>query len=104
MGLVLEEKGRILRNHQKIITSEGEGEITSGSYSPTLGSSIAFARIPYAHNENYCDVIMGTKQFRHASLNLPLYEKEKKLLFKKLILKSDYHEKTTRIIKIYSNS
>jgi len=45
-GLVLEAKG-VLRNHQKIVTkSGGEGEITSGSFSPTLNQSIALARLP----------------------------------------------------------
>ncbi|MFZ0218701.1 MAG: glycine cleavage system aminomethyltransferase GcvT [Candidatus Aquirickettsiella sp.] len=78
VGLVLEEKGRILRNHQKLITSAGAGEITSGSYSPTLGSSIAFARIPYAHNEDYCDVIMGSKQYKARIIKAPFIRKGKK--------------------------
>jgi aminomethyltransferase len=45
-GLVLTEKGGVLRSHQKIATAEGEGEITSGTFSPTLQRSIALARIP----------------------------------------------------------
>ena len=46
VGLVLEGKG-VLRNHQKIIAGgAGEGEVTSGSFSPTLQRAIAFARIP----------------------------------------------------------
>jgi aminomethyltransferase len=46
VGLVLEGKG-VLRGHQKVYCDgAGEGEITSGSFSPTLGQSIAFARIP----------------------------------------------------------
>ena len=46
VGLVLDGKG-VLRNHQKvIIEGVGEGEITSGSFSPTLGKAIAFARVP----------------------------------------------------------
>jgi aminomethyltransferase len=45
VGIVLKDKG-VLRNHLKVITAKGEGEITSGSYSPTLGKSIALARIP----------------------------------------------------------
>ncbi|MFT5657394.1 MAG: aminomethyltransferase [Gammaproteobacteria bacterium] len=45
VGLVLKDKG-VLRNHLKVITADGEGEITSGSYSPTLGKAIALARIP----------------------------------------------------------
>jgi aminomethyltransferase len=45
VGIVLKDKG-VLRNHLKVVTVKGEGEITSGSYSPTLGKSIALARIP----------------------------------------------------------
>ena len=45
VGLVLEEKG-VLRTGLKVITSEGEGVITSGTFSPTLGHSIAMARVP----------------------------------------------------------
>ncbi len=45
-GLLLEDKG-VLRNHQKVlIPGVGDGEITSGSFSPTLGKAIAFARVP----------------------------------------------------------
>ena len=46
VGLLLEGKG-VLRNHQKVIAEgAGEGEITSGSFSPTLQRAIAFARVP----------------------------------------------------------
>jgi aminomethyltransferase len=46
VGLLLEGKG-VLRGHQKVITeNHGEGEITSGSFSPTLRRSIALARVP----------------------------------------------------------
>jgi aminomethyltransferase len=45
-GLVLVETGGVLRAHQKVATAHGEGEITSGGFSPTLGKSIAFARLP----------------------------------------------------------
>jgi aminomethyltransferase len=46
VGLILEDRG-MLRSHQKVIVAGvGDGEITSGSFSPTLGKSIAFARIP----------------------------------------------------------
>ncbi len=45
VGLVLDDKG-VLRNHQKVIINGREaGEITSGSFSPTLGKAIAFARV-----------------------------------------------------------
>ncbi|NBA97214.1 glycine cleavage system aminomethyltransferase GcvT [Pseudomonas sp. R5(2019)] len=48
VGLVLEERG-VLRAHQVVRVAEvGEGEITSGSFSPTLSKSIALARVPAA--------------------------------------------------------
>ncbi len=51
VGLVLEERG-VLRAHQVVrVEGVGEGEITSGSFSPTLGKSIALARVPAATNE-----------------------------------------------------
>lgn len=45
VGLVMEQKG-VLRSGLKVITANGEGVITSGTFSPTLGYSIAMARIP----------------------------------------------------------
>ncbi len=51
VGLVLEERG-VLRAHQVVrVEGAGEGEITSGSFSPTLGKSIALARVPVATAE-----------------------------------------------------
>lgn len=48
VGLILEDKG-IMRTGQKVIVPrEAEGIITSGTFSPTLGKSIAFARVPIA--------------------------------------------------------
>ncbi len=45
-GLLLEGKG-VLRNHQRVVVEgRGDGEITSGGFSPTLQRSIAMARIP----------------------------------------------------------
>jgi glycine cleavage system aminomethyltransferase T len=45
-GLVLQDQGGILRGHQQVTTAHGDGEVTSGSYSPTLSRSIALARLP----------------------------------------------------------
>jgi aminomethyltransferase len=44
-GLLLLDRG-VLRAHQKVITPLGEGETTSGSFSPSLNQSIALARLP----------------------------------------------------------
>ena len=45
LGLILEDKG-VLRAHMPVFTAHGEGETTSGSFSPSLEKSIAFARLP----------------------------------------------------------
>ncbi|MBT8133371.1 MAG: glycine cleavage system aminomethyltransferase GcvT, partial [Gammaproteobacteria bacterium] len=49
VGLILEERG-VLRSHQKVVVEHDgkqlEGEITSGSFSPSLQKSIALARVP----------------------------------------------------------
>jgi aminomethyltransferase len=46
VGLLLEDRG-VLRSHQKVIVPGiGEGETTSGTFSPTLERSIALARVP----------------------------------------------------------
>ena len=45
VALVLEDRG-VLRGHQKVITPSGEGEITSGTFSPSMEKSIALARVP----------------------------------------------------------
>jgi aminomethyltransferase len=47
-GLLLTEGGGVLRAHQAVDTAHGRGEITSGSFAPTLGRSIALARLPAA--------------------------------------------------------
>ena len=46
-GLLLTGAGGVLRAHQAVhCDAAGEGEITSGTFSPTLGKSIALARLP----------------------------------------------------------
>lgn len=45
IGLVLDDKG-VLRHGQLVRTACGDGEILSGTFSPTLGKAIAFARVP----------------------------------------------------------
>ena len=45
VGLVLDEKG-VLRHGQGVQTAAGAGEITSGTFSPTLGKAMALARVP----------------------------------------------------------
>ena len=49
VGLILEDRG-VLRSHQKVMTagssSAAAGEVTSGTFSPTMNRSIALARVP----------------------------------------------------------
>ena len=47
VGLLLQERG-VLRAHQMVNTAHGKGEITSGTFSPTLQQGIALARLPAA--------------------------------------------------------
>ncbi len=59
VGLVLEDKG-VLRAHQKVVVEGiGEGETTSGSFAPTLGQAIAFARIPAGPVTKVCVEVRG---------------------------------------------
>jgi aminomethyltransferase len=55
VGLVLADRG-VLRSHQKVIVpAVGEGEVTSGTFSPTLERSIGLARVP-SHTTDRCEV------------------------------------------------
>ena len=53
IALVMDEKG-VLRHGQRVLTAQGDGEILSGTFSPTLGKAIAFARVPAG------DIPLGT--------------------------------------------
>ena len=45
VGLLLGERA-VMRSHQRVVTAVGDGEVTSGTFSPTLARSIALARVP----------------------------------------------------------
>jgi aminomethyltransferase len=51
VGLVMDEKG-VLRHGQRVVTAHGDGEILSGTFSPSLGKAIAFARVPAQTTEH----------------------------------------------------
>ena len=59
VGLVLEGKG-VIRDHQKVVTSLGDGEVTSGTFSPTMGKAIALARVPIGAAGS-CEIEMRNK-------------------------------------------
>jgi aminomethyltransferase len=71
VGLVLETPG-VLRNHQKVILPDDDeiGEITSGSFSPTLGHAIALARVP-ADVGGFCQVEIRNKLVPVRVVSLP---------------------------------
>ena len=76
VGLVLEDKG-ILRGHQKVIIENvGEGETTSGSFSPTLKQSIAFARVPREAGD-HCQVEIRGKLL-NAKIVKPVFVRDGK--------------------------
>ncbi len=51
VGVVLDDKG-VLRHGQRVVTRNGDGEILSGIFSPTLGKAVAFARVPAGARED----------------------------------------------------
>ncbi|MGD8977640.1 MAG: glycine cleavage system aminomethyltransferase GcvT [Gammaproteobacteria bacterium] len=57
VGLLLEDRG-VLRGHQQVVVEgAGEGEVTSGTFSPTLARSIGLARVPAATGDA-CEVVI----------------------------------------------
>ncbi|QBR85234.1 glycine cleavage system aminomethyltransferase GcvT [Legionella israelensis] len=59
VGLVLQDKGIMRHGQQVIIDGQANGVITSGGYSPTLGESIALARVPVSTAEQVMVDIRG---------------------------------------------
>ncbi|WP_434779669.1 glycine cleavage system aminomethyltransferase GcvT [Neisseria sp. Ec49-e6-T10] len=60
VGLVLETKG-VLREGMKVsVDGQGEGVITSGTFSPTLGYSVAIARVPSGTEDQASVDLRGT--------------------------------------------
>jgi aminomethyltransferase len=78
VGLVLKQRG-VLRGHQKVIVDGvGEGEITSGTFSPTLDHSIALARVPRATGAS-CEVDMRGKKVPVSVVKPPFVRNGKKV-------------------------
>jgi aminomethyltransferase len=67
IGLVLEDRG-VLRSHQPVMTADGPGEITSGTFSPTLNRSIALARVPTGTRGTVTVEIRGKQLARASSI------------------------------------
>ena len=70
-----------MRNHLKVITAQGEGEITSGSYSPTLQQSIAMARVPVGAS-GQVEVEVRNRLLKAEIVKLPFVREGKSMLTK----------------------
>ena len=63
VGIILRDKG-VLRSGYEVIHDEGKGVILSGSYSPTLQSSIGLARVDQGYKKD------GKVMIRNKMLNI----------------------------------
>jgi aminomethyltransferase len=63
VGIILQDKG-VLRPGYEIIHEQGKGVVLSGSYAPTLQSSIGLARVDQGYKEN------GKVMIRNKVLNI----------------------------------
>jgi aminomethyltransferase len=82
VGIVLETRG-VMRSHQKVVVDlgngiQGEGEITSGTFSPTLQHSIAMARVPYDTGSE-CNIEMRGKLIPARIVKMPFVRNGKKV-------------------------
>jgi aminomethyltransferase len=83
VGLLLEERG-VLRSHQRIVP---DGEVTSGTFSPTLNRSIALARVPSTAAGNVQVDIRG--KLHSASIVKPPFVRHGKPLI--TVIEGDLH-------------
>tara|TARA_R110001583_G_scaffold132271_1_gene284232 strand:- start:886 stop:1968 length:1083 start_codon:yes stop_codon:yes gene_type:complete len=78
VGIVLETRG-VMRSHQKVVVEGiGEGEVTSGTFSPTLQHSIAMARVPYDTGSE-CNIEMRGKLIPARVVKMPFVRNGKKV-------------------------
>ena len=75
VGLVLQDKG-VIRGHMKVVCEAGDGEITSGTFSPSLKQSIALARVPVTIGDS-CKVEVRGKLLK-AKVVKPVFFREGK--------------------------
>jgi aminomethyltransferase len=77
-GLRLSGKG-VLRTGQKVFSNQGEGMVTSGTYSPTLKASIGLARVPFDFAAP-CDVEIRGKYITAEPVKYPFVRNGKVLI------------------------
>ncbi|WP_448246707.1 glycine cleavage system aminomethyltransferase GcvT [Thalassotalea agariperforans] len=88
VGLVMTDKG-VLRTGQKVLVTDGaaegasaaEGIITSGTFSPTLGYSIAMARVPNTVNVGDTIAVEMRKKLVNVQVVKPLFVRNGKQVF-----------------------
>ncbi|TYK65168.1 glycine cleavage system aminomethyltransferase GcvT [Colwellia echini] len=80
VGLVMTEKG-VLRSHQVVVTEFGNGEITSGTFSPTLGHSVALARVPRSVNVGDVVEVEMRKKLVKVTVTKPSFVRNGKKVF-----------------------
>jgi aminomethyltransferase len=81
LGLVLPPKGGVLRAHQVVHTADGDGEITSGTFSPTLNQSVALARLPKSIKPgDSVEVVVRDKKLKAAVVKPPFVRNGKSLI------------------------
>jgi aminomethyltransferase len=81
VGLLVVDKGGVSRAHQKVYTPQGVGEITSGTFSPTLRAAIAFARVPTgAHIGDQVEIEIRDKRLAARVVKLPFVRQGKVLV------------------------
>lgn len=78
VGLLLEGRG-VLRAHQKVMTPAGDGEVTSGTFSPTLRRSIGLARVP-AECGDHVDIDIRGKSVPARVVKYPFVRNGKALI------------------------
>ena len=76
-GLILEERG-VLREGYEVSTKDGPGVVTSGTMSPTLGYSIALARLPRAATGE-CEVSIRGRRLPARIVRPPFVRNGKKV-------------------------
>ena len=82
VGLVLQDRG-VLRSHQKVTCAYGEGETTSGTFSPTLKKAIALARVPVGvKTGDTCSIEIRGKQL-NATVVKPVFVRNGKSCLEK---------------------
>jgi len=77
-GLALAGKG-VVREGYRVVTPQGDGEVTSGGYGPTLGQSIALARLP-VETSGDCEIVIRNRHVPARITGYPFVRKGRVLV------------------------